>query len=144
MSLLFVAFGSGIIFPLEGFAYSGLTGKVPSLLCQTRIAAAGSQEDYALALYKAADPVVEQRCLGCHIESGIAPNAGAKLSLKSAGVAERESFNHEAFQALVALRSPQYVLSKAMGSAHGGGSVLTAFSSDYQALSDYLLSLIHI
>ena len=67
----------------QAFAYSGLTGKVSSLLCQTRIAAAGSQEDYARTFYAAADPVVQQRCLGCHIENGIAPNAGAKLALKS-------------------------------------------------------------
>ena len=140
-SLFFIAFVSGISFPLEGFAYSGLTGKVSSLLCQTRVAAAGSQEDYARTLYAAADPVVQQRCLGCHIENGIAPNAGAKLALKSTDTAEYENFNHQTFQTLISLRSAQYVLSKAMGSAHGGGSVLTAFSSDYQALSDYLKSL---
>ena len=122
-------------------AYSGLTGKVSSLLCQTRIAAAGSQEGYARTLYAVADPVVQQRCLGCHIENGIAPNAGAKLSLKSANTAGYEAFNHETFQTLISLRSPQYILSKAMGSAHGGGSILTAFNPDYQALSDYLQSL---
>ena len=140
-SLLLCAFVAGISFPTEGFAYSGLTGKVTSLLCQTRIAAAGSQDDYARTLYAAADPVVQQRCLGCHVENGIAPNAGAKLALKSADMAEYESFNHQTFQTLVSLRSPQHVLSKAMGSAHGGGSVLTAFSPDYQALGDYLRSL---
>jgi len=125
----------------NALAYSGLTGKVSSLLCQTRIAAAGSQEDYARNLYAAADPVVQQRCLGCHIENGIAPNAGAKLSLKSANTEEHQALNHESFQTLIALRSPQYVLSKAMGSAHGGGSVLSAFSDEYQALSDYVSSL---
>ncbi|MEK9990463.1 MAG: DUF1588 domain-containing protein [Halieaceae bacterium] len=125
----------------NALAYSGLTGKVSSLLCQTRIAAAGSQEDYARNLYAAADPVVQQRCIGCHIENGIAPNAGAKLSLKSANTEEHQALNHESFQTLIALRSPQYVLSKAMGSAHGGGSVLSAFSDEYQALSDYVSSL---
>jgi hypothetical protein len=132
---------SSVSFPQHVLAYSGLTGKVSSLLCQTRIAAAGSQSDYAQDLYSAADPVVQQRCLGCHIENGIAPNAGAKLSLRSANAAGYDAFNHESFQTLISLRSPQYVLSKAMGSAHGGGSILTAFSADYQILSDYLQSL---
>lgn len=130
-----------ISFPQHGLAYSGLTGKVSSLLCRTRIAAAGGQSDYSKDLYSAADPVLQQRCLGCHIENGIAPNAGAKLALKSVDTAEYERFNHETFQTLISLRSPQYILSKVMGSAHGGGSILTAFSSEYQTLSDYLESL---
>ena len=141
VSLLFIAFVSGISFPLEGFAYSGLTGKVSSLLCQTRVAAAGSQEDYARALYAAADPVVQQRCLGCHIENGIAPNAGAKLALKRQTAANHAAFNHNAFQSLAALRSPQHILSKAQGASHGGGAVLGAFDEDYRALKDYVNAL---
>lgn len=141
VSLLFIAFVSVISFPLEGFAYSGLTSKVSSLLCQTRVAAAGSQEDYARKLYAAADPVVQQRCLGCHIENGIAPNAGAKLALKRQTAANHAAFNHNAFQSLAALRSPQHILSKAQGASHGGGAVLGAFDDDYQALKDYVNSL---
>ena len=141
VALVFIAFVSGISLPIEGFAYSGLTGKVSSLLCQTRVAAAGSQEDYARTLYAEADPVVQQRCLGCHIENGIAPNAGAKLALKRQTAANHAAFNHNAFQSLAALRSPQHILSKAQGASHGGGAVLGAFDEDYQALKDYVNAL---
>ena len=128
-------------FTSVSMAHPGLNGSVLSILCQTRIAAAGGQDDHAKQLYFATDPMVQQRCIGCHLKGGIAPGAGAKLMLKPASAADYAAFNHEAFQTLVALRKPQYVLSKAVGSAHGGGSVLSAFSSEYQTLRTYLNAL---
>ena len=63
-------------------AYPGSLGTALSLACQLRISAAGGAEAHAQNLYDAADAVVQSKCLGCHIEDGLAPKAGASLALR--------------------------------------------------------------
>lgn len=122
-------------------AYPALSANVASLLCRSRAAAGAGSDRYALTRYDNAATAIQQNCLSCHAQGGLAPNAGADLVLKSNTKAGYVAANHASFKALVAARSPQYVLSKAQGSAHGGGAILSAFSDDYQRLSDYVNAL---
>ena len=88
-----------------------------------------------------ADPVVQDYCLGCHSENGIAPTAGAMLVLRSTTDTTYLDFNYTNFLQLAEDRSPQHILSKVQGVAHGGGAVLDTFSAEFKVLSDFLLAL---
>ena len=122
-------------------AYPGSLGTALSLACQLRIGAAGGAEAHAQNLYDAADAVVQNKCIGCHIEDGLAPKAGASLALRQTSDPTYLDFNFSNFHALSEARSSQYILNKAQGAAHGGGAVIEPFSSDYKLLADFLHSL---
>ena len=122
-------------------AYPGSTGTAVSLACQLRIGAAGGAEAHAQNLYDAADAVVQDKCIGCHIEDGLAPKAGASLSLRTTSDPTYLDYNFSNFHALSEGRSSQYILNKAQGAAHGGGAVIEPFSSDYKLLADFLQAL---
>jgi hypothetical protein len=122
-------------------AYPGSLGTALSLACQLRISAAGGAEAHAQNLYDAADAVVQNKCIGCHIEDGIAPKAGASLALRQTSDPTYLDFNFSNFHALSEARSSQYILNKAQGAAHGGGAVIEPFSSDYKLLADFLQAL---
>ena len=122
-------------------AYPGSLGTALSLACQLRISAAGGAEAHAQNLYDAADAVVQNKCIGCHIEDGLAPKAGASLALRQTSDPTYLDFNFSNFHALSEARSSQYILNKAQGAAHGGGAVIEPFSSDYKLLADFLQAL---
>ena len=85
------------------------------------------------------DAGVQQDCLICHKANGAAPESGARLVL-SASAAD----NHAAFVKFFSLEDVDgdWLLSKVTGQAgHGGGVVLSASSSLYLALEEYLLLL---
>ena len=122
-------------------AYPSSVGNAVSLLCQLRVSAAGGAEAHAQNLYDAADTVVQDKCIGCHIEDGLAPKAGASLSLRTTSDPTHLDFNFSNFHALSEARSSQYILNKAQGASHGGGAVIEPFSSDYKLLADFLQAL---
>ena len=122
-------------------AYPGSIGTAVSLACQLRIGAVGGSEAHAQNLYDAADAVVQNKCIGCHIEDGLAPKAGASLALRQTSDPTYLDFNFSNFHALSEARSSQYILNKAQGAAHGGGAVIEPFSSDYKLLADFLQAL---
>jgi hypothetical protein len=122
-------------------AYPGSLGTALSLACQLRISAVGGAEAHAQNLYDAADAVVQNKCIGCHIEDGLAPKAGASLALRQTSDPTYLDFNFSNFHALSEARSSQYILNKAQGAAHGGGAVIEPFSSDYKLLADFLQAL---
>lgn len=122
-------------------AYPGLIGKTGGLACQFRIGIAGGSNAFAQNLYNAADSVVQSRCLACHVEGGLAPSAGADLSLRRTEDPTHIDFNFSSFDALVESRGSQYILNKVQGAAHGGGVVIEPFSSDYKGLADFLNAL---
>ena len=122
-------------------AYPGSLGTALSLACQLRISAAGGAEAHAQNLYDAADAVVQNKCIGCHIEDGLAPKAGASLALRQTSDPTYLDFNFSNFHSLSEARSSQYILNKAQGAAHGGGAVIEPFSSDYKLLADFLQAL---
>ena len=122
-------------------AYPSSVGNAVSLLCQLRVSAAGGAEAHAQNLYDAADAVVQDKCIGCHIEDGLAPKAGASLSLRTTSDPTYLDYNFSNFHALSEARSSQYILNKAQGAAHGGGAVIEPFSSDYKLLADFLQAL---
>ena len=122
-------------------AYPGSLGTALSLACQLRISAVGGAEAHAQNLYDAADAVVQNKCIGCHIEDGLAPKAGASLALRQTSDPTYLDFNFSNFHALSEARSSQYILNKAQGASHGGGAVIEPFSSDYKLLADFLQAL---
>lgn len=122
-------------------AYPSSVGNAVSLLCQLRVSAAGGAEAHAQNLYDVADTVVQDKCIGCHIEDGLAPKAGASLSLRTTSDPTYLDYNFSNFHALSEGRSSQYILNKAQGAAHGGGAVIEPFSSDYKLLADFLQAL---
>ncbi|MDA9579947.1 DUF1588 domain-containing protein [Luminiphilus sp.] len=122
-------------------AYPSSVGNAVSLLCQLRVSAAGGAEAHAQNLYEAADAVVQSKCIGCHIEDGLAPKAGASLSLRTTSDPTYLDYNFSNFHALSEGRSSQYILNKAQGASHGGGAVIEPFSSDYKLLADFLQAL---
>lgn len=83
------------------------------------------------------DPIVQSRCKSCHQQGGTAANSGARLLFT--GSAED---NHFAMQSFVtsAGGSADLVLSKITGGAgHGGGTVISSGSQQYQAFEQYFL-----
>ena len=122
-------------------AYPSSVATALGLACQFQISAAGGAEVYAQNLYDAADTVIQDKCIGCHIEEGLAPKAGASLSLRTTSDPTYLDFNFSNFHALSEARSSQYILNKAQGASHGGGAVIDPFSSDYKLLADFLQAL---
>ena len=85
------------------------------------------------------DAGIQQDCLICHKTNGSAPQSGARLVL---GASAED--NHAAFVEFLSLEDVDgdWLLSKVTGQAgHGGGVVLSASSSLYLALEEYLLLL---
>ena len=85
------------------------------------------------------DEGLQDACLTCHLEGGVARRSGARLALSGdAGT------NHEAFTEFLALDDTDgaRILAKVTGQyGHGGGAVLTPSSLTYVALQDYLTML---
>jgi len=119
------------------YSYPSILQKTLGSLCSTRIAAAGGSEHYSQQLFEQVEPILLQRCLSCHVEGGQAPSAGANFRLRRLSDATHTDFNFANLDALITERGAPYVLSKTVGSAHGGGSVLDAFGNDYKLLSQF-------
>ena len=85
------------------------------------------------------DPVVQLRCVGCHQSGGTASNSGARLIFSNSA----ES-NHIALSDFVTdgVRDSDWVLSKITGgSGHGGGTVISSGSNDYETFERYFALL---
>ena len=85
------------------------------------------------------DEGLQDACLTCHLEGGVARRSGARLALSGdAGT------NHEAFTQFLSLEDTDgdWLLAKVAGQeGHGGGAVLTPSSTSYQSLQHYLTML---
>ena len=85
------------------------------------------------------DPIVQSRCKSCHQRGGTAANSGARLIFTDSA-----EDNHLAMQTFVSSAggSADLVLSKMTGGAgHGGGTVISSGSTQYQAFEQYFLLL---
>jgi hypothetical protein len=77
-------------------------------------------------------------CVACHVKGGAAELGGATHIFKTP-IASSVDANFTIFRNLVALRGPDYILTKVTGgNAHGGGVQLTASSVDYKDLESFL------
>ena len=121
-------------------------GVVSSPAASSRLSISAKQEtttpdsDEARSFYVSeVDPGVQRDCVICHKTNGAAPESGARLIFSASARG-----NHDAFIEFLSLNDVDgdWLLSKVTGQAgHGGGAVLTANSSLYLALRDYLSML---
>ncbi|MEE4191475.1 MAG: DUF1588 domain-containing protein [Halieaceae bacterium] len=83
-----------------------------------------------------ADAVVV--CQACHVPGGIAVNGGARLSFGPPG--SDDASNSAAFEAFLNTveGAPELLLSKAQGVNHGGQTIYTSQTPQYQALAQYV------
>lgn len=88
-------------------------------------------------------PIVQGRCINCHVQGGTAPNGGAHLVFVPATDADHIEKNVSAFRDFIDNHEDSaYVLTKATGGAgHGGGAQLTTGSTDYRNLASFLALL---
>ena len=85
------------------------------------------------------DPIAQSQCKACHQTGGTAANSGARLLF-----ADSAEDNHLAMQSFVSSAggSADLVLSKITGgSGHGGGTVISSGSTQYQAFEQYFVLL---
>ena len=84
-------------------------------------------------------PIVQSQCKACHQTGGTAANSGARLLFTDSA-----EDNHLAMQSFVSSAggSADLVLSKITGGAgHGGGTVISSGSTQYQAFEQYFVLL---
>ena len=91
------------------------------------------------------DPIVQARCVNCHVVGGLSGHTRLLL-VKSADDDDHEATNLQAFENLVAGVVDQggaaYILDKVQGiPSHGGGVQLTADSDDFASMT-YFLTLL--
>ena len=85
------------------------------------------------------DPIAQSQCKVCHQAGGTAVNSGARLLFTDSA-----EDNHLAMQSFVSSAggSADLVLSKITGGAgHGGGTVISSGSTQYQAFEQYFVLL---
>ena len=93
----------------------------------------------ALFAEEVASPVVAARCLACHLEGGLSGHTG--LVFDHDATAEQNSNNIDVFVNFLTdiEGGGDYILTKVRGgNSHGGGSIFSAASTEYNSLSDFL------
>ena len=80
-------------------------------------------------------PVMKQDCLSCHIPGGYASQKGSTFILQPSHIS---TYLVDNMRSVAAVRS--MLLSRTLGTDHGGGPRFTADSNQYAALSAYLSS----
>jgi hypothetical protein len=78
-------------------------------------------------------PVLVRDCGSCHGAGGVAAASAFHLSSSAAD-------DHAVVVALVSMSNPAQseLLQRASGNAHGGGTILTTTSSDYQLIESWI------
>ena len=85
------------------------------------------------------DPVVQLRCVGCHQSGGTASNNGARLIFSNSAESNHIALSHFVTDGV---RDSDWVLSKITGgSGHGGGTVISSGSNDYETFERYFALL---
>ena len=85
-------------------------------------------------------PIVQARCVTCHVAGGVSGNTPLVFHLGE----QQASQNEQVFEAyLDSTNDAQALLLEKVrgGAAHGGGSIFSASSTEYQDLANYLSSL---
>ena len=86
------------------------------------------------------EPVVQSRCIKCHVAGGVSSHT--RLVLAPSTAANHETLNLETFRSLLDAVADdggaRYVLNKIQGVAHGGGAQVPAGSSDFANMEWFL------
>lgn len=88
-------------------------------------------------------PIVQSRCVNCHVGGGIAGNTSLVFERSSANSI---ASNFQVFDTFASSRSDalEYLLAKASGNlAHGGGTQLAAGTTDYSNLESFINVLVN-
>ena len=88
------------------------------------------------------DPIVQAKCVNCHVAGGEA--ASTRLNFVPDSVADHEAVNLQVFRDFVAVvdDGADLILSKILGEAdHGGGVQVAAGSTDYKNMARFLARL---
>lgn len=88
------------------------------------------------------EPVVQAKCVNCHVEGGVSGHTRLVL-VRSADDDDHEASNLQAFRQLVEAVAGEggaaYILDKVQGMpSHGGGVQLMAGSEDYESMAHFL------
>ena len=91
-------------------------------------------------------PIVQAKCLICHVAGGVSGEGVSRLQFVSSTVEGHVALNLAVFEALIAILGEDeqvedpvaYILNKVQGVGHGGGSQATAGTDDYASLDRFL------
>ena len=85
-------------------------------------------------------PIVQGKCIVCHIEGGVAGPGQARLQFVQASNPNHETLNLRAFEVLIAEvdEGAGYILNKIQGVAHGGGVQVAAGTPEYADMERFL------
>ena len=85
-------------------------------------------------------PIVQGKCIACHIEGGVAGPGQARLQFVQASNPNHETLNLRAFEVLIAEvdEGASYILNKIQGVAHGGGVQVVAGTLEFADMERFL------
>ena len=84
------------------------------------------------------EPVVQSRCIACHVEGGVSGNT--RLVFVPSTTTDHEALNLEAFETFLSEveSGASYILNKVQGVSHGGGAQVPAGSADFAQMERFL------
>ena len=105
--------------------------------------APGAATETAAGVFAAriSGPVVQRKCVACHVEGGIA--GATRLHFERQSNPAHEALNLKAFEDFVAEvdDGADYILNKIQGVAHGGGVQVAAGTAEFTAMERFLALL---
>ncbi len=79
-------------------------------------------------------PILQTRCMTCHVDGGSAPANGARWVVHASAVDTQADIDN-----LINIEGFQYVLDKPSGgTSHGGGTQLPSNSDDFEIFAEYV------
>lgn len=101
------------------------TGNVPSICDAT---------DAATYFADNVFPILQTRCMTCHVDGGSAPANGARWVVHASAADTQADIDN-----LINIEGFQYVLDKPSGgTSHGGGTQLPSNSDDFEIFAEYV------
>ena len=85
-------------------------------------------------------PIVQGKCIACHIEGGVAGQGQSRLQFVRASNPNHETRNLRAFEELIAKVEGEgtYILNKIQGVAHGGGVQVVAGTPEFADMERFV------
>ena len=82
--------------------------------------------------------IVQARCIACHVANGLADDGAAHIFVRTSN-SDHLTINFDEFRQVHSANSSEYILQKVQGMLdHGGNTLLTAGSTGFNDLSDFL------
>ena len=117
------------------------SGHVANL--STAPGAATSQSAAEVFARHVSGPVVQAKCVACHVVGGIAGAGISRLQFEREANSEHQALNLQAFEDILAAVDDGaiYILNKIQGVAHGGGAPVAAGTVEFTAMERFLALL---